>query len=141
MDYNLGEKEVSEMEQILKKMGWASIITSLAFAIIGLIIAYNPKTTFKVISYLIGGIFIIFGIIKIFEYFKTKGSYDLYNYELVYGIIAILLGLVVIFCNEMIETLLRIMVGVWIVYSGAMRLGLALKLQKIEAVYNLSVHI
>ncbi len=120
------------MEQILKKMGWASIITSLAFAIIGLIIAYNPNTTFKVISYLIGGIFIIFGIIKIFEYFKTKGSYDLYNYELVYGIIAILLGLVVIFCNEMIETLLRIMVGVWIVYSGAMRLGLALKLQKID---------
>lgn len=120
------------MEQILKKMGWASIITSLAFAIIGLIIAYNPNTTFKVISYLIGDIFIIFGIIKIFEYFKTKGSYDLYNYELVYGIIAILLGLVVIFCNEMIETLLRIMVGVWIVYSGAMRLGLALKLQKID---------
>ena len=70
--------------------------------------------------------------VKIFEYFKTKGSYDLYNYELVYGIIAILLGLVVIFCNEMIETLLRIMVGVWIVYSGAMRLGLALKLQKID---------
>lgn len=32
----------------------------------------------------------------------------------------------------MIETLLRIMVGVWIVYSGAMRLGLALKLQKID---------
>ena len=120
------------MEQILKKMGWASIITSLAFAIIGLIIAYNPNTTFKVISYLIWGIFIIFGSIKIFEYFKTKGSYDLYNYELVYGIIAILLGLVVIFCNEMIETLLRIMVGVWIVYSGAMRLGLALKLQKID---------
>ena len=121
------------MEQILKKMGWASIITSLAFAIIGLIIAYNPNTTFKVISYLIGGIFIIFGIIKIFEYFKTKGSYDLYNYELVYGIIAILLGLVIIFCNEMIETLLRIMVGVWIVYSGAMRLGLAMKLQKLDA--------
>ena len=66
MDYNLGEKEVSEMEQILKKMGWASIVTSIAFAIIGLIMVYNPDTTFKVISYLIGGFFIIFGIIKIF---------------------------------------------------------------------------
>ncbi len=120
------------MEQILKKIGWTSIVTSLAFAIIGLIIAYNPNTTFKVISYLIGGIFIIFGLIKIFEYFKTKGSYDLYNYELVYGIIAILLGLVVILCSEMIETLLRILVGIWILYSGAMRLGLALKLQKID---------
>lgn len=121
------------MEQFLKKIGWASIVTSLAFAIIGLIIAYNPNTTFKLISYLIGGVFIVFGLIKIFEYFRTKGSYDLYNYELVYGIIAVLLGIVVISCHGMIETILRILIGIWIIYSGAMRLGLALKLQKIDS--------
>ena len=84
------------MEQILKKMGWASIVTSIGFALIGLVIAYNPNTTFQVVSYLIGAIFIIYGIIKMIEYFKMKGSYDLYNYELVYGIIAILLGIVVL---------------------------------------------
>lgn len=121
------------MEQILKKMGWTSIVTSLAFAIIGLIIAYNPDTTFKIISYVIGGLFIAFGVLKILEYFKTKGSYDLYNYELVYGIIAALLGIIFIVGHEIIETMLRILVGVWIIYSGAMRLGLALKLQKIDS--------
>lgn len=121
------------MEQILKKMGWASIITSLIFAIIGLIIAYNPNTTFQIISYVIGALFIAFGVLKILEYFKTKGSYDLYNYELTYGIIAVLIGLVVIVWSEMIETLLRILVGIWIIYSGAMRLGLALKLQKLDS--------
>lgn len=103
------------MEQFLKKIGWASIVTSLAFAIIGLIIAYNPNTTFKLISYLIGGVFIVFGLIKIFEYFRTKGSYDLYNYELVYGMIAALLGIVVISCHGMIETILRILIGIWII--------------------------
>ena len=121
------------MEQILKKMGWASIVTSIGFALIGLVIAYNPNKTFQVVSYLIGAIFIIYGIIKMIEYFKMKGSYDLYNYELVYGIIAILLGIVVIVWNGMIETLLRIFVGIWIIYSGAMRFGLALKLQKMES--------
>ena len=50
------------MEQILKKMGWASIVTSIGFALIGLVIAYNPNTTFQVVSYLIGAIFIIYGI-------------------------------------------------------------------------------
>ncbi len=125
------------MEQILKKMGWASIVTSIGFALIGLVIAYNPNTTFQVVSYLIGAIFIIYGIIKMIEYFKMKGSYDLYNYELVYGIIAILLGIVVIVWNGMIETLLRIFVGIWIIYSGAMRFGLALKLQKIESDNNI----
>lgn len=121
------------MEQFLKKMGWTSIITSLAFAVIGLIIAYNPNTTFTIISYLIGIAFILFGIMKVIEYFKMKGSYDLYNYELVYGIITILLGVVVIVWSGMIETLLRIFVGIWIIYSGAMRLGLALKVQKLDS--------
>ena len=65
------------MEQILKKMGWASIVTSIGFALIGLVIAYNPNTTFQVVSYLIGAIFIIYGIIKMIEYFKMKGAYDL----------------------------------------------------------------
>lgn len=121
------------MEQFLKKMGWTSIITSLAFAMMGLIIAYNPNEIFQIISYLLGGILIIFGIIKIVEYLKLKNSYDLYNDDLVYGVMAILLGIIVIVCNGMIETLLRILIGLWIIYSGAMRFALALKLQKIDA--------
>ena len=120
------------MEQFFKKIGWTSIITSLAFTVLGIIIAYNPNTTFQIISYVLGAILIAYGILKIIEYFKVKGSYDLYNYELVYGIIACLLGIVVIVCSGMIEALLRILIGIWIVYSGAMRLGLAMKLQKLD---------
>lgn len=120
------------MEQFFKKMGWTSILTSCIFAIIGLIIAYHPDTTFQFITYVIGAIFIAMGVIKMIEYFKAKGSYDLYNYELVYGIIAVLLGLVVIICSNVIEAFLRIAIGIWILYSGAMRLGLSFKLQKLE---------
>lgn len=121
------------MDQFLRKMGWTSILTSCIFAILGLIIAYNPNTIFQFITYVIGAIFIAMGVIKMIEYFKAKGSYDLYNYELVYGIIAILLGLVVIVCSNLIEAFLRIAIGIWILYSGAMRLGLSFKLQKLEA--------
>ncbi len=121
------------MERFLKKMGWTSILTSLILAILGLIIAYHPDTTFQFITYIIGTIFIVAGVIKVIEYFRVKESYDLYNYELVYGIIAILLGLVVIVCSNLIEAFLRIAIGIWILYSGVMRLGLALKLQKLEA--------
>lgn len=121
------------MEQFFKKMGWTSIITYLAFTVLGIIITYNPNTTFQVISYVLGAILIAYGVLKAIEYFKVKGAYDLYNYELVYGIIACLLGIVVIVCSGMIETLLRILIGIWIVYSGAMRLGLAMKLQMIDS--------
>lgn len=121
------------MEQFLKKMGWTSIITSLGFSILGLIIAYNPNTTFQIISYILGGILIAYGVVKIIEYLKMKDASTLYNNELSYGVIAVLLGIVVIICSGMIEILLRILVGIWIVYSGIMRFGIAIKLQKFNS--------
>lgn len=121
------------MEQFLKKMGWTSIITSLGFAILGIIIAYNPNTTFQIISYVLGGILIAFGVLKIIEYFKMKESNIIYSDELSYGVIAALFGIVVIICSDMIEALIRILIGIWIVYSGVMRLGLAIKLQKFDS--------
>lgn len=121
------------MEQFFKKMGWTSIITSLGFAILGIIIAYNPNTTFQIISYVLGGIIIAYGILKMIEYFRMKDSNNLYSDELSYGIISALFGIVVIICSDMIEALIRILIGVWIVYSGVMRLGLAIKLQKFDS--------
>jgi len=123
------------MEQFLKKIGWTSIITSLSFAILGLIVAYNPNTTFQIISNVLGAILIVYGVIKMLEYLKMKDTNSLYSTELSFGVIGILLGIVVIICSDMIEVMIRVLIGIWIVYSGCMRLGLAIKLQKLNS-YN-----
>lgn len=120
------------MEQFLKKIGWTSIITSLCFAILGLVIAYNPNTTFQIISYVLGGILIVYGVIKILEYFRIKDINSMYSAELSFGVIAALFGIVVIVCSDMIEAMIRVLIGIWIIYSGIMRLGLAMNLQKID---------
>ena len=121
------------MENFIKKIGWTSILTSIVFAVLGLIIYYNPNTTFTVITYIIGAIFIIMGIPRIISYFKAKSDYEAYNYDLIYGIIAILLGIVVMICSNFIEAFLRIAIGVWIIYSGAIRIGAAIRLQRLSA--------
>ena len=59
------------MEKFLKKVGWTSVVTSLIFGIIGLIMIYNPETTMKFISTVLGIFFIVVGIIKI-----IKGNYN-----------------------------------------------------------------
>ena len=61
-------------------------------------------------------------------YILSKGKYDFYNYDLIYGIIAIIIGLITIFCSNLIESMLRIMIALWIIYSGLVRLSLSLKL-------------
>ena len=102
------------MEKFLKKTGWTSVITSIVFAIIGIILITNPESTIKVISYILGGIFIAIGIIKIINYFSAKGSSDLYNYNLIYGLIAVVLGIITM------------------IYSSTIRLSFALKLRKAQ---------
>lgn len=120
------------MENFVKKMGWTSVLTSVVFAILGLIIYFNPNTTFSIITYVIGAIFILIGIPRVVSYFKAKGAMDVDNFELLFGIIAILLGIVVIVCSSFIQAILRISIGAWILYSGAIRLGGAFKLRGIN---------
>ncbi len=116
------------MKDFLKKSGWVDILVSIIFAIIGIFMIVKTDLAVKIISYILGGMFIVIGIFKSADYFLSKGKYDFYNYDLFYGIIAIAIGLVTIFCSGLIGTMFRIMIAIWIIYSGLMRLTLSLKL-------------
>lgn len=128
------------MEKFFKKTGWTNVITSIVFAFIGILLIAKADAAIKFISYLLGGIFIIMGSIKVVNYFSNKGNSDFYNNDLVYGLIAAILGLVIIFNSGAIEFIFRVVVGVWIVYSGVLRILLAMKLNKAGiSVWNLSL--
>lgn len=120
------------MEKFLKKTGWTSIITSIITAIVGVVIISNPAVTMQIVAYVLGIVFIAIGAIKLIDYFVTKGTYDFYNYEMIYGIMAIIIGIITIVYSSTIGTIFRIIIGIWIVYSGIMRLGLVTKLKKLQ---------
>ncbi len=128
------------MKSFLKKSGWVDILVSIIFAIIGIFMIVKTDLAIKIISYVLGGMFIIFGIVRSMDYFISKGKYDFYNYDLIYGIIAIIIGLVTIFCSGLIESMFRIMIALWIIYSGIIRLSLSLKLRTAEInMWNISL--
>lgn len=120
------------MEEFLKKTGWTSIVTSVVTAIIGIALIGNPSAIMHIVAYLLGIVFIGFGIVKLVSYFVAKGTYDFYNYEMIFGILAITMGIVTIAYRDTIATIFRIIIGIWILYSGLMRLGLVSKLKSIE---------
>ncbi len=121
------------MEKFLKKVGWTSIITSIALAIIGLIMVFNPETTMQFISTILGLFFIIIGIIKIFNYFIAKGNSTLFTNDIAWGIISIIVGLVVMIYSSTIENIFRIMIGIWIIYSGFTRLTMSFSLKNVNS--------
>ena len=118
------------LQKIMKKSGFMSIVISIIFAIMGMILIWKPEETIKVISYILGTIFIIIGIIKIYNYIVSKGKNDLYNYNIIFGILAIILGIITMIYSNTIGTLLNLIVGVWIIYSALIRLNIAMKVKK-----------
>lgn len=120
------------IEKIFKKTGWISILTSIIFAVLGGILIWKPNETIKVISYILGSIFIIIGIAKTINYFLSKGKYELYNYNLVFGLMAVVLGIITICCSDTIGAIFRIIIGIWIVYSSLVRFNLSLKLKSMD---------
>ena len=121
------------LKQLLKKTGWISILESLVFGILGAIVIWKPEETIKVISYVLGIIFITIGVLKIINYFLTKEKYDFYNYDLIYGLMTCVLGIVTIVYSSTISSILRIIIGIWIIYSSFIRMNLSLELRSLKA--------
>ena len=111
------------LEKFLKKSGWTDLILSLIFIIFGIILIANPEVVMASISIILGVIFIVLGIMKIANYFYTS---KMDNYFLAVGIISIIIGIVIMFFSDVIESFFRILIAVWIIYSGIMNLQITI---------------
>ena len=130
------------LEKVLKKTGVTSLVTSIIFAILGIILIANPEETIKFIAIILGVIFGLVGLYKIVNYIENKGKYDFYNNDIAYGVIAIVLGIVTICYSTQIGAIFRIIIGLWIVYSAILRINLSIKLKTIDSnvwIYSLII--
>lgn len=119
------------MVEFFKKVSITSIITSLVFAIFGIVMLINPAETTQMLALILGITVMVVGIEKIISYFVLRGNLDFYNYELVYGIIAIVASIIMITHVNTFSVVVRIVIGAWITCSGLMRLLYSLRIKNL----------
>lgn len=113
-----------------------SLIYSIIFFILGAIIFTKPEIIILFISYVIGGIIIIIGIFKcIKNYLDVKKDNNTSSKEMITGIVLTIIGLVFILLAGVIEALVRLVIGWWILFSGINRLINALNLPKKNRIF------
>lgn len=110
-------------KKFLKKSGWTDIIVSLIFVIFGIMLISRPEAIASVISILLGAIFIVMGVLKIIDYY-SNGKQD--NYLIAIATVMILVGIIIMFCADIILSVFRILIAIWIIYSGIMNLQTAI---------------
>ena len=106
-------------KKFLKKSGWTDIIISLIFIIFGIMLISRPEAIVSVISILLGAIFVVMGVLKITDYY-SNGKQD--NYLIAISVVMILIGIIIMFCADIILSAFRILIAIWIIYSGILNL-------------------
>ena len=98
-------------------------ITGLLFAIVGLVLFFNPDGVVKFVSYFIGGVLVSIGVYKTLNYYIQDKKNGIVNQnEMGFGITAIVLGVLFIFLAGAIEMVLRFIIGGWIIIAGIRRI-------------------
>ena len=111
-----------------KSTGWLAILESIVIGILGAILIINPSGILKVIFYVVGIFLIVKGVYHVVNYFAVHGKYDFYNNDLLYGIIALVFGVVCVVLWEQLSDAIGIVVGAWMIYGALIRLNSAIKL-------------
>lgn len=120
------------IKEKLKQVNKESILISIFAIVLGFIMILFKKTILDTISYLIGGILIINGVIKIYYYFKYQGKYNIFNYDLSFGIFSIVFGILCIIFKTELQSIFRIFIGIFVIYEGIIKISLSTKINLID---------
>ncbi|MBQ9019705.1 DUF308 domain-containing protein [Candidatus Saccharibacteria bacterium] len=118
-----------QVKKILKSAGWMAVLESVLLGLLGLILVIDPMGTMQVVSYIIGVFLIILGVYKIISYFASRGMYDMSNNQLLGGVVAFLIGIVVIVMWADLAAFFRIIIGIWMIYAALVRMNTSIKLK------------
>ena len=98
--------------------------------IAGLLLLVFPQQSLNVITYAIGAVALIYGILKIVSYFRNREYSPMFTWELILGIILVGIGIFSFTNPGGIFAILPIILGVLVLIEGISKAQRAMMLQK-----------
>lgn len=111
-----------------KSTSWLAILESLVIGALGVLLLIDPSGMVKTIFYVVGIFLIIKGVYKIINFFAVHGKYDFYNNDLLYGIVALVFGIIAVVLWESLGRVIGVVVGAWLIYGALVRINVAIKM-------------
>ncbi|MBE6149059.1 MAG: hypothetical protein E7167_06230 [Firmicutes bacterium] len=101
-----------------KKMMSTSIANSVVLLLAGLVMLFLPDLTNKIIGIIIGVVFLLSGANMVYKYMKRDGA-KLYSFNMIFGIILFVLGLIIILVPFSISSFITVCLGLYLIVIGA----------------------
>ena len=119
------ENFLGEVKGIFNVMTLIDLLISVIYILVGLIFFTSPSMSNTIVSVIVGIILIVNGIATLVSFFK-KGDIILYNYNLLFGIAIVLLGIMVLF----LKNIITILTGIYFIVLRIQKLGYGIMLKK-----------
>ncbi|MBR6690258.1 MAG: DUF308 domain-containing protein [Bacilli bacterium] len=110
-----------------------NLIYSLLFLVIGIMLLNKTEDIITIVSKAIGSVLILIGIIKAIIYIYMKGKIGDYSTsKLVMALMFICLGILFVLFSSTLSFSIRIILGLWVLFSGVNRIIFAISVKSMD---------
>lgn len=120
------------MQKLMKSFYKSSLLTSILLLVVGILLLFKSNDTIMALSYILGCILIVLGIIAIVNFFRESSMNAFNDLNIVYGIVTIILGVLIITSPTAIATFIPFVVGLGILISSSIKLAYSIELKNEE---------
>lgn len=117
------------MKEFMKKYSRNSLLVSIILICLALFLIFKPGLSINIVMISLGCVLAFYGITQTVSYFSSSKEIEFFNFQLVIGILCLLAGLVFIFNPTFINSILPLVIGVWVVIKSITSLQLALNIR------------
>ena len=104
------------------------ILGPIIMLILGIILLTNSSKAVIIVCYVIGIVFLVIGIYNLLLFYKAKKEYNYEdNNKLVFGSSTMFIGIIILLLSSAIETFLRYIIGIILIYNGVRNFVVSLK--------------
>ena len=116
----------------MKKMFKSSLLNSIMLVVLGFLLIFESEATIVSISYIIGAIIIVLGVVAGLKYVKNINNNSRNEWDIVYGIVSVVLGVVIIKNPHAIASIIPFIVGIIIIINSAAKLQYSIEMKNNE---------
>ncbi len=116
----------------LKKLNWGQMSSAIIYTVLGLVLAFFPQTVNEMISYVLAAALFLVALIFLFNYFKKNVQNNFFRNDLVFAVIALVIGILLLVKRSSVLELIPIVLGAITIVSGVKKLQNALDLIRLK---------
>ena len=105
-----------------------SLITSIVFIILGLVLVLFTKLSLDIIGYIVAILLIINGILNVTDDYKQFKVFYFFD-GFTSGLLSIIFGIIIIANPDYVALIMPIMIGLWFIIASTFKLRMALALK------------